>query len=81
MREVLGGIHRTQAHAAGRGGKEERAVHDGEGAGGSRRGGLLQDTAFQPDFQIIRAKGPDVQGGYPEAGPTGYPLFSWEKRM
>ena len=32
--------------------KEERAVHDGENAGGDWRGSLLQDTALEPDTQI-----------------------------
>ena len=52
MRKVLGGVYRAEAHAAGEGGKEERAVHDGENAGGDWRGSLLQDTALEPDTQI-----------------------------
>jgi hypothetical protein len=52
MRKVLGGVYRAETHAAGEGGKEERAVHDGENAGGDWRGSLLQDTALEPDTQI-----------------------------
>ena len=46
------GVYRAETHAAGEGGKEERAVHDGENAGGDWRGSLLQDTALEPDTQI-----------------------------
>lgn len=42
----------AEAHAAGEGGEEERAVHDGEDAGRDWRGGLLQDTARESDTQI-----------------------------
>ena len=52
MRKVLGGVYRAEAHAAGEGGEEERAVHDGEDAGRDWRGGLLQDTALEPDTEI-----------------------------
>ena len=36
--KVLGGVYRAEAHAAGEGGEEERAVHDGEDAGRDWRG-------------------------------------------
>ena len=52
VREILRRIHCAQAHAAGEGGEEERAVHDGEDAGRDWRGGLLQDTALESDTQI-----------------------------
>ena len=52
MRKVLGGVYRAEAHAAGEGGEEERAVHDGEDAGRDWRSGLLQDTALESDTQI-----------------------------
>lgn len=42
----------AEAHAAGEGGEEERAVHDGEDAGRDWRSGLLQDTALESDTQI-----------------------------
>ena len=45
-------VYRAEAHAAGEGGEEERAVHDGEDAGRDWRGGLLQDTALESDTQI-----------------------------
>ena len=46
MRKVLGGVYRAETHAAGEGGEEERAVHDGEDAGRDWRGGLLQDLSL-----------------------------------
>ena len=52
MRKVLSRVYRAEAHATGKGGEEERAVHDGENAGGDWRGVLLQDTALEPDTQI-----------------------------
>lgn len=52
MRKVLGGGYRAETHAAGEGGEEERAVHDGEDAGRDWRSGLLQDTALESDTQI-----------------------------
>ena len=42
----------AETHAAGEGGEEERAVHDGEDAGRDWRSGLLQDTALESDTQI-----------------------------
>ena len=50
--KILCGVYRAQAHAAGEGGEEERAVHDGEDAGRDWRSGLLQDTALESDTQI-----------------------------
>ena len=52
MRKVRGGVYRAETHAAGEGGEEERAVHDGEDAGRDWRSGLLQDTALESDTQI-----------------------------
>ena len=52
MRKVLGRVYRAETHAAGEGGEEERAVHDGEDAGRDWRSGLLQDTALESDTQI-----------------------------
>ena len=52
MRKVLGGVYRAETHAAGEGGGEERAVHDGEDTGRDWRSGLLQDTALESDTQI-----------------------------
>ena len=46
------GVYRAETHAAGEGGEEERAVHDGEDAGRDWRSGLLQDTALESDTQI-----------------------------
>ena len=75
--KVLGGVHRTQAHAAGKGGKEKRTVHDGKDTDGSRRSRLLQDTAFQSYFQIINGlKNRCIRGIRP---CLRIPFFSWEK--
>lgn len=75
--KVLGGVHRTQAHAAGKGGKEKRTVHDGKDTDGSRRSRLLQDTAFQSYSQIINGlKNRCIRGIRP---CLRIPFFSWEK--
>ena len=50
--EILRGVYRAQAHAAGEGGAEKRTVHDGEDTHGGERNGLLQDTALESDFKI-----------------------------
>lgn len=65
--KVFGGVHRTQAHAAGKGGKEKRTVHDGKDTDGSRRSRLLQDTAFQSYSQIIKRTKEPMYKGYPQA--------------
>ena len=52
VREILRGVYRAQAHAAGEGGAEKRTVHDGEDTHGGERNGLLQDTALESDFEI-----------------------------
>ena len=37
VREILRGVYRAQAHAAGEGGAEKRTVHDGEDTHGGER--------------------------------------------
>ena len=61
----LGGGHRTQAHAAGKGGKKKCTVHDGKDTDGSRRSCLLQDIAFQSYSQIIKRTKEPMYKGYP----------------
>ena len=75
--KVLGGVHRTQAHAAGKGGKKKRTVHDGKDTDGSRRSRLLQDTAFQSHSQIINGLKNRCIRGIRRQGRIL--LFSWEK--
>lgn len=62
MRKVLSRVYCAQAYAAGEGGQEECTVHDGEDTDGNRWGGLLQDTAFQSDSQVIQANNLKTQG-------------------
>ena len=48
----VGGVHRTQAHAAGKSGKEKRTVHDGKDTDGSRSSHLL--TRYSLSNPILR---------------------------
>ncbi len=75
--KVFGGVHRTQAHAAGKGGKKKRTVHDGKDTDGSRRSRLLQDTTFQSYSQIIKRTKEPMYKRYPTL-PADTPFLMGE---
>ena len=56
MCQILCRIHRAKNHASGKSGKEDRTVYDCQGSHRGGRYSILQDSAFQPDFQIGRRR-------------------------
>ena len=54
MCQILCRIHRQKNHASGKSGKEDRTVYDCQGSHRGGRYSILQDSAFQSDFQIAR---------------------------
>lgn len=51
---ILCRIHRQKNHASGKSGKEDRTVYDCQSSHRGGRYSILQDSAFQSDFQIAR---------------------------
>lgn len=56
MCQILCRIHRQKNHASGKSGKEDRTVYDCQGSHRGGRYSILQDSAFQSDFQIARRR-------------------------
>ena len=56
MCQILCRIHRQKNHASGKSGKEDRTVYDCQGSHRGGRYSILQDSAFQSDFQIDRRR-------------------------
>ena len=54
MCQILCRIHRQKNHASGKSGKEDRTVYDCQSSHRGGRYSILQDSAFQSDFQIAR---------------------------
>ena len=54
MFQFLCRIHRQKNHASGKSGKEDRTVYDCQSSHRGGRYSILQDSAFQSDFQIAR---------------------------
>lgn len=52
--QILCRIHRQKNHASGKSGKEDRTVYDCQSSHRGGRYSILQDSAFQSDFQIAR---------------------------
>ena len=56
MCQILCRIHRQKNHASGKSEKEDRTVYDCQGSHRGGRYSILQDSAFQSDFQIARRR-------------------------
>ena len=56
MCQILCRIHRQKNHASGKSGKEDRTVYDCQSSHRGGRYSILQDSAFQSDFQIGRRR-------------------------
>ena len=56
MCQILCRIHRQKDHASGKSGKEDRTVYDCQSSHRGGRYSILQDSAFQSDFQIARRR-------------------------
>ena len=54
MCQILCRIHRQKNHASSKSGKEDRTVYDCQSSHRGGRYSILQDSAFQSDFQIAR---------------------------
>ena len=56
MCQILCRIHRQKNHASGKSGKEDCTVYDCQSSHRGGRYSILQDSAFQSDFQIARRR-------------------------